>query len=142
MITAPAARSRATAVAVAHRLAALEQRRAAFGRVVGGIEDILDRDRNAVQRPDANSRCGGARRAPRAWLSAVVRIEMREGVHLVVDRGDALETGADIFFRRHLAAGDLLGGLDRGQRYQFGPSADGQRPYSLCGSQSAISGKM
>ncbi len=49
--------------AVAHRLTALEQRRAAFGRIIGGIEDVLDADRNAVQRADRAGRCGGARRA-------------------------------------------------------------------------------
>ena len=45
----------------------------------------------------------------------LVRIEMHEGVHLVVDRCDPFETGADIVFGAHVAAGDPLGGFDGGQ---------------------------
>ena len=110
MMTAPAARSRATAVAVAHRPAAGEQRRAAFGRVIGGIEDVLDRHRHAVQRPER----GPLRRrssSARACASACVGIEMDKGMHLAVDGGDPLKTGAGIVFGGHVAAGDPLGGF-------------------------------
>ena len=49
----------------------------------------------------------------------LVRIEMDEGVHLVVDRFDPLEAGADILLRAHVAAGDPLGGFDGGEPCQF-----------------------
>ncbi len=55
----------------------------------------------------------------RACASASSRIEVHEGVHLVVDRFDPLQTGADILFRAHVAVGDPLGGFDGGQSCRF-----------------------
>ena len=77
----------------------------------------LMRDRNAVQRADRLP--VAAALVERARLrERVFRIEMRESMHLVVDRRDAFETGADIVLGGHFAAGDPLGGLDRGERCQ------------------------
>ena len=79
--------------AVAHRLAT-EQRRAAFGRVVGGVEDVLDADRNAMQRAD--------RMAVAAALVERARLRQRISDRdarkrlLVFDRGNAVEAGAGI----------------------------------------------
>ena len=44
---------------------------------------------------------------------------MDEGVHLAVDRGDAIDERAGIFLRGNIAVGDFLGGLDRSERCQF-----------------------
>ena len=64
-ITAPAARISATqAASVARPMAAID-RRAHLGRQVGGVDDVLDADRHAVQRP-----ARGARSSARAWRSA------------------------------------------------------------------------
>src|SRR5262249_53210946 len=86
------------------------ERRAALGRVIRRIDDVLDRDRNAMQRAD--------RMAVRAALieatrlrERMVTIEMRERLDLAVEPFNALETGAGIILRRNRAAGDFRCGL-------------------------------
>src|SRR5262249_55352165 len=66
------------------------ERRAALGRVIRRLDDVLDRDRNAVQRPE--------RMAVRAPLieatrlrERMVTIEMRERLDLAVEPFNALE---------------------------------------------------
>ena len=100
-----------------------KQRRAAFGRIVGGIEDVLDADRNAVQRTDRQPIA--ATLVERARLrERVVTVEMDEGVDLVVERRDAIEAGTDILGRRYRALRDLLGRLrcGEGRRIAVGQS--------------------
>ena len=45
----------------------------------------------------------------------LARIEVDEGMHLVVERGDAVEAGARVVLSRYIAVGDPLGGLDGGE---------------------------
>ena len=104
--------------AVAHRLAALEQRRAAFGLVIGGVEDVLDArpecraaDRSAwpLRRRSSSARaCAsasfGSRWAKARTLSSIAAIRSRQA---------PVYSSAD-----NVAAGDPLGGLDRRQRGQ------------------------
>ena len=100
--------------AIAHRLAALEDGRAAFGLVIGGVEYVFDGDRNAVQRSDRIA-IAAALVKPARLLQRFVRIEMNEGVHLAVDRSDALETSSRHFLSGDVAACYPLGSLDRGE---------------------------
>ena len=92
-ITAPAARSIVTTVGVVARRAPLVQHRAVLGRHVGGVDDVLQADRHAVQRADRLARApalvGGARLVERELL-----VEEGPGLHLGLERADALEAGA------------------------------------------------
>ena len=64
MMTAPAARSRATTVASVRGTPAGVEGRAVLGRDAGGVDDVLDPDRQAVQRPDRPAARARARRRP------------------------------------------------------------------------------
>src|SRR5262249_10849854 len=90
------------------------ERGAELGREIGGVDDVLDRDRDAVERTERTTLRAalveGARLTERG-----VAIEMGEGADLAVPRVDAIEAGADILLRRERAAGDLRGGFGRGQ---------------------------
>ena len=78
--------------AVAVRPAAGVQHGAVLGRHVGGVEDVLDADRNAVQRP--HRLAVGAGFVERARLAAgVLRIEKGPGLDVAVDLLDAGEAG-------------------------------------------------
>ena len=102
---------------VVPRPAAAADRRAEFGRVIRGIDDVLDRDRDAVQRPDRVAL--RAALVERARLrERVLAVEMDERLDLAVEGFDAVETGADIILGRNGAAGDFRCGLGRGQRRQ------------------------
>ncbi len=125
---------------VAHRLAAPEQRRAAFGLEVGGVEDVLDADRNAVQRADRLA--VAAALVERARLrQRIVWIEMNEGAYPAVDRRDPLQTGADIGLGADLAAGDTLGGFNRSERQSDRRRRAISWRIAWWGSQSAMPGK-
>src|SRR5262249_14708165 len=82
------------------------ERRAEFGRVIRGVDDVLDRDRNAVQRAE-----GVALRAAlveRARLrERVLAVEMDERLDLAVEGFNAVEAGADILRGRTGAAGGV-----------------------------------
>src|SRR5262249_58251712 len=84
---------------------ARRERRSEFGRVIRGVDDVLDRDRNAVQRAE-----GVALRAAlveRARLrERVLAVEMDERFDLAVESFDAVETSAGIILGRNGAAGD------------------------------------
>ena len=77
--------------------------RAALGRIIRGDDDVLDRDRTAVQRAE-----------PMALKAALVEfarlgkrmlaVEMGEGLDLAVERFDAFEAGAGIVLGRDRAA--------------------------------------
>ena len=70
MMTAPALRRAATQVRVALGAAAGENRRAVLGRQVGGVEDVFDADRHAMQRRPALSPARNAASASRACVRA------------------------------------------------------------------------
>ena len=64
-----------------------------------GVVDVLEADRDAVQRPAGTAAhdrgLGGARRSERA-----VAVEMEEGVQGAVELGDAVEAGLRQLDRR------------------------------------------
>ncbi len=101
------------------RPAAGENRRAALGRKVGRIKDILDSDRDAVQR--ANAPATGLVPVERARLrQRVFGIEMGESLNVAFDRLDPAEASGGIFLGRHRAARDVGGSLHRRQRGHVG----------------------
>ena len=70
-----------------------------YGRAAGRhttfhLDQILERDRDAMQRPDGVARTdglvGGVRRE-----TCLLVVDLDEGVQLRVELGDALETGGD-----------------------------------------------
>src|SRR6185437_11694381 len=78
---------------------ALAQRRTAFGRIILGVEYVLDRYRNAVQRTERLAFAPAF--VERARLRArIIGIEMDEGVNRVLARSNPVEAGTDVFFRR------------------------------------------
>jgi hypothetical protein len=89
------------------------ERRSEFGRIIRGVDDVLDRDRNAVQRAE-----GVALRAAlveRARLrERVLAVEVDERFDLAVESFDAVETSADIILGRNSATGDFRCSLGRG----------------------------
>ena len=89
MITAPAARSRATAAASRARRAAGPERRAELGRHVAGVENVLDADRHAVQRTRARVPCRRCSSAACACRMRVLAVEERPGLNLALDLVDA-----------------------------------------------------
>ena len=91
---------------IGFRTPACENWRTAFGRIVAGIEYILDTDRNAVQRTDALAislflieRSGLHQR--------VLGIDMGEGLDLTIHLGNALQAGRRIILSRNHAARDF-----------------------------------
>ena len=79
MMTAPASRSLRTAALSASGRRPKKIRRTTFGRIVRGVEDVLDFDRNAVQRPGALA-TGLAAIERRRLRQRVLRIQMDESV--------------------------------------------------------------
>jgi len=93
------------------------ERGAKLGRIIRGVDDILDRDRNAVQR--AKRVAQRAALVERACLRQhVLAVEMNERPDLAVERLDAGEAGAGIVLGRNRPAGDFRGGVGRGQRHK------------------------
>src|SRR5262249_43954864 len=72
--------------------AAGTNRRAELGRIIRGVDDVLDRDRNTVQRPDRAAFRAALVECARLRKHAVA-IDMDERPDLAVDRLDAIETG-------------------------------------------------
>src|SRR5262245_64580590 len=74
--------------------AAGQDRRAAFRRIVGRIDDVLDAHRHAVQRPDRPSAF-----APFVTLArlrqSILRIEVSEGLHLRLERSEERRVGKE-----------------------------------------------
>src|SRR5207244_9469198 len=64
--------------------AARKNRRTAFGRIIRGVEDVLDPDRDAMQRPDPFA-IGLAAVKRTRLRQGVLRIQMDEGVDLCLD---------------------------------------------------------
>ena len=86
----------------------------AGGRQPGDIDDVLDADRNAMQRsawaPRRDLGLGGARRR-----HGSVGIEPNEDVELRIEPLDAIQQGLRQFNRREFASGDCprcLGGRE------------------------------
>jgi hypothetical protein len=99
---------------VAPRPASGGERRAKLSRVIRGIDDVLDRDRNAVERPDRPTLRAALVESARL-RQRMVDVEMDERLDLTIERFNALQAGARIILGRNRAAGDFRGGLARGQ---------------------------
>ena len=84
-------------------------RRAIGGRHVDGVDQILDRDRDPVQRPSRRFRVALARRRQR-----LLAIEILPGANHRLARLDAVEIGSDQCLGSNPALGDLPGGLASG----------------------------
>src|SRR3954451_16534299 len=93
------------------------ERRTEFGRIVRGVDYVLDRDRNAVQPTERVALHAALVERPRL-REHMLAIEMRERLDLAVERLDARETGARIGLGGNRAGGDFGGGLARGQRHK------------------------
>ena len=99
MMTAPAARSLATTVASCRGRRPAASGGAELGRIVRGVDDVLDRDRNAVQRAERVAQ--RAALVERARLRQhMLAVEMSERPDLAVERVDAIEAGAGIVLGR------------------------------------------
>jgi hypothetical protein len=106
-----------------------ENWRAALGRIVGGIEDVLNSDGNAVQRPDASA--VGLVAVERARLGqCMLAIDVDEGLDIGLDRRDAPEAGARVLLGRQRAARDFGSNLRGRQcgRVESGQVSDSSSP--------------
>ena len=112
---------------VGRRAVAGIDRRAHPGRHVGGIEDVLDPDRHAVERPGRF--CGGI--ASVGLGEREVGIEERPGPDNVLALGDAREAGAHHRLRGGPAVGDRARGL--GAAGGVGRAAHPSRNASISG---------
>src|ERR1700739_4731927 len=96
MMTAPAARS----------LGPPRGGGAELGRIIRSVDDVLDRDWDAVQRPERV-----ALRAPLVEPAGLgqrmLAVEMDERLDLAINRFNAVEAGARIILGRNGTAGDL-----------------------------------
>ena len=81
-------------------------RRAVFGRHVGGVEDVLERDRQAAQRLVLE------RGVALLGLARAVEIERDEGVDLRLARGDRLRALFDQLRGRQFAGLDAAGQIE------------------------------
>ena len=138
MITAPAAFRRWTTTASSVGL-----RPASIGVPfsVGkslGVDDVLDADGQAVQRPDGAA--GGAIGVAGLGLgSREVGIEMDEGADIGLAFGDPLEQGLAIVECGKLAAHHPVAGVEG---VEVGEVVSHYRPYTRSGSQNTTWGKM
>ena len=118
MITAPAARNIETDRRVARRRAPGVNHRTVLGRHVGGIENIFDRDRHAVQRPDRltaqTERVGRARLRER-----VIGIEKRPGLNLRIDVANTRQASFDELFRADDTVADQARRFRRGEQMKI-----------------------
>src|SRR5919204_6670086 len=73
--------------------AARRERRAELGRIIGGVDDVLDRDRNAVQPPERMALEAAFVEFARLG-KRMLAVEMGEGLDLAVACLDALEASA------------------------------------------------
>ena len=88
--------------------------RAIFGRHVFRVEDVLDRDRQAVERADRPP--GLAMLVDRLGLGQrVVRVQVGPGLDPGIDRLDARQVGGDQLLGGDVAAGQLVPRLARAQ---------------------------
>jgi hypothetical protein len=101
-------------VAVIAWLATLQQHRAALGRHVRGVDNVLDADRHAVQRPDGLARAAHLVGDP-GLGQRMLRIEEGPRFDVGVDRLDTREAGLDQLFRGHGALADRFGGRNGGE---------------------------
>ncbi len=67
---------------------------------------------------ERSARGAAAGRSRRRASSASGRVDVQEGVHVAVDRGDAVEVRAGRLDAGHLAGGEQLGEVGRGQAGQ------------------------
>jgi hypothetical protein len=90
------------------------EHRAVLGRHVGGVDDVLDADRQAVQGPERPAALallvGGARLPER-----VLRVEERPGLDLGLARLDPLQAGLDELLRGEPAVPKRRGDVGRAQ---------------------------
>ena len=84
-------------------------RRAIGGRHVDGVDQILDRDRDPVQRPSRRFCIALARRRQR-----LLAIEVLPGANHRLTRRDAVEIASDQRLGSNPALGNLPGGLASG----------------------------
>src|SRR6478672_11961487 len=97
---------RVNARGIAARFLALPHRRAWAGRHVGGLDDVLDGDRHAI---DRRQRLAGAPAGGRGvgGLGSAVLVHRDEGADAAVELGDALEAFLEIGARRDLAGAEI-----------------------------------
>src|SRR5262249_1322992 len=76
------------------------------GRVIRGVEDVLDGDGNAVQGPERVALLA-VFVEPAGLGKRMVGVEMDERFDLAIKRFNALQAGAGIVLGRNPAAGDL-----------------------------------
>src|SRR3954468_22824885 len=81
------------------------ERRTELGRIVRGVDDVLDRDWNVVQRTERMALQAALDARPRL-REHILAIEMRERLDLAVERFDARETLGGIGLGRNRAGGD------------------------------------
>ena len=91
---------------IAVRLLALEHRRALAGRHVGGLDDVLDRDRHAVDRRQRLA-VAPARRRGVGGSDRAVLVQSDEGADGGIELDDALEGFLEIGARRGLAGAEI-----------------------------------
>ncbi len=92
------------------RLTPFEHVAAVLGRHVGGVDDVLEADGNAVQRSDALALLVLCVGGP-GLLQCPIPVEKRPGLNRRLQRGDAVETGADEVLGQQLAIGDACRSL-------------------------------
>ena len=104
---------------VVARPAATADRRAELGRIIRRVDDVLDRDRNAVQRSERVAL--RAALVERARLrERVLAVEMDERFDLAINRFNAVEAGARIILGRNGTAGDFRSSGGRGRSFASG----------------------
>ena len=111
---APASRRRSTTAASFERTPAAVEDGAVLGRQIARVDDVLQPDRHAVQRP---GRAAGAAEAIRRLRLPhdVVGIEMRPRLHLRLALGDPRQARLGELDRLDRAARDLVARLKRGE---------------------------
>src|SRR5262249_12048830 len=91
-------------------LTALEDGGSVLGRHISGVDDVLDADRDAIERTDTLALA--ARRVRGARLGqGMLAVEMGEGLHIGLALSNAVQTRRDQLFRRCRPIADGLRGL-------------------------------
>ena len=122
---------RGDAGGVAGRPASLEDGAAVLGRHVGGVDDVLDADGDAMQRADALA-CPARRVGRLRLLERALAVEERPGADLRLERIDAGEAGANqLLATVMLPRGDARGGLGGGEVGECERAANGAGPRSV-----------
>jgi hypothetical protein len=117
---------------VVARRAPLVQRAAVLGRHIAGIDDVLQPDRYAVERPDRLARAAQLVRGA-GLLERTVLVEEGPGLHLRLERADALEAGFDELLRSQQALLETALRFGSGQR----PAISVHTPRSAATARSA-----